>query len=105
MENFDFINAVELRKAYKDFIKDNGSDIENIFNNLHNFIKDSFYNGFQAGKESGIFEGELKSKMNIIINLIKFTNLNENEICKVMEIKDANENWVRFIKETRGQLR
>lgn len=105
MENFDFIDAVEIKKAYKTFIDGNGRDIENIFDNLNNFIKDAFHNGFRAGKESGAFEGQLKAKMNIVINLIKLTNLNENEICKFIEIDEANENWIRFIKDTRGKLR
>jgi len=101
MKNFEFIDAVGMKKAYKGFINEKGSDMESIFNNLHNYIKDTFH----ARKESGVSDGELKGKMNIIINLIKFTDLKEDVICKVIGIDDSNENWVRFVKETGEKLK
>lgn len=101
----ELINSVEKNRTYKAFIKENRKSIESISNDFHNLIKNAFNNGFVAGKESGIFNGELKAKMKLVINLIKFTDLDDNTICKIIEKRVDNENWTRFIKETREKLK
>ncbi len=101
----ELINSVETNRTYKVFIKENGNSIENILNDFHNSIKNAFNSGFKAGNESGEFNGELKAKMKLVISLIKFTDLDDDVICKIVEKEVTNAKWTEFIKETREKLK
>lgn len=46
-----------------------------------------------------MFDGELKGKMKVIINLIKFTEVYDNAIFKVVEIEEDDDQWIWFAKE------
>lgn len=43
--------------------------------------------------------------MKVIINLIKFTEMDDRIICKIAEIKEEDDRWIRFVKETRQKMK
>lgn len=43
--------------------------------------------------------------MKLVINLIKFTDLDDDTICRIIEKEVTNKNWVGFIRETRENLK
>ena len=106
IENFnEFMDAVDVKNAYRNFIDKNSDHMEAIFTNLHNYINNTFHHGFAAGKEKGILDGELKAKMKVIINLIKFTEMDDRIIFKIAEIKEDDDRWIRVVKETRQKMK
>jgi hypothetical protein len=96
------MDETDRRRAYKDFINKNSMEIEITFNNLNKCVKDAFDFGFAEGKESNRINEKVKLRISVIENLIKYTQLDDLMISKIVEVTE--ERWIKLIKEKREKI-
>jgi hypothetical protein len=105
MDNLsDFIKAIDAKNSYDEFIEEDGKEINAIVNNLHNCFRDSFYEGWKKGKENGKRNARVNLHLEIAINLIKHSELDDDTILKILG-KENERHWIGFLKETREELK
>ncbi len=99
----DFIKAIDTKNDYEEFIEENGDEIDEVVNDVYSCFKDSFYKGWKKGRENGIKDGGLKIRLEVVINIVKYTDLEDRTILKILD-KENEKHWIDFLKETRGKL-
>lgn len=99
----DFIKAIDTKNDYEKFIEENGDEIDDVVNDVYGCFKDSFYKGWKKGRENGIEDGRLKIRLEVSINIVKYTDLDDGTILKILD-KENEKHWIDFLKETRGKL-
>jgi hypothetical protein len=100
----DFIKAIDIKNSYEEFIEDSGDEIDDVVNDLYSCFKDSFYEGWRKGRENGEQNGMLKLRLEIAINMIKYSNLDDDTILEILGKKYNEKHWIDFLKKTREEM-
>ncbi|WP_080848675.1 hypothetical protein [Cytobacillus gottheilii] len=94
----ELIYSWELNRAFGEFCEENGNSINDLYNNFHNQLKDTFFTAYAQGHKNGYDSGIIDAKIKLMVKLAVHTNLNDDMILKVLE---NEEHFVKALSEIR----
>ncbi|WP_161878720.1 hypothetical protein [Alkalibacterium sp. MB6] len=96
----ELIYSWEINRAFDKFWEENGNSINDLYNNFHNQLKDTFFTAYAQGHGNGYDSGIIDEKMKLMVKLAVHTNLNDDMILKVLE-KENEEHFVKALSVIR----
>lgn len=91
--------ALQLRKLKEEYRDKSSEKVSKIKQDIEDIAKESFQDGFLEGYKVGTSEACFDTKIKIIANLIKYSDMDDKEIYKVVAL--GEEKWEEHIKYLR----
>jgi hypothetical protein len=89
-----------INRAYSKFCEGNNNSIEGLYNSFYSQLKENFFSGYSAGHEDGYHAGMTNEKLKMMVKLAVHTNLDDNQILKILE-RENEDHFILSLREIR----